>query len=145
LSWILDDASNGDPRDGGTRMNFFLGKDGISTLWAQAVEWGLDKENRPKIEYRRFRDWWLRAAMARGHAQWLLDERRNQPGKCTFSSRIDLIDMPQKSEHVRFGVSDSFLYSTYILVFLTPGIYRSYVESNRRMAVVSTTASGPFP
>jgi hypothetical protein len=61
-------------------MGYFLGKGGITTLWAIAVEWGLNKRDRPKLEYSWFRDWWLRAAMARGHAEWLLEELQSPQG-----------------------------------------------------------------
>lgn len=39
---------------------------GLPQLWWEAVQWGRDKMG--------FRTWWVRAAMARGHAEWLENE-----------------------------------------------------------------------
>lgn len=39
---------------------------GILGLWEQAAEWGQNKKT--------FRRWWVRAAMAQGHAEWLEKE-----------------------------------------------------------------------
>jgi hypothetical protein len=93
-------------------MNFFLRKGGISTLWAQAVAWGLNQDDIPWIEYRDFRNWWLRAAMARGHAQWLLDEQRNQPGECTFYSHHQM-DMSRKIKYMCQDL-EFFLHNKYM-------------------------------
>jgi hypothetical protein len=46
--------------------------DGILGLWEQAAEWGRDHKN--------FRRWWIRAAMADGHAEWLEKEKYYQYG-----------------------------------------------------------------
>lgn len=53
-------------------------------LWAKAAEWSAHPETRIH-RAKQFRTWWLRAAMARGHAQWLLDELRHSP---TLGMRI---------------------------------------------------------
>lgn len=39
---------------------------GLPQLWWDAVQWGKGKKD--------FRTWWVRAAMARGHAEWLENE-----------------------------------------------------------------------
>jgi len=40
---------------------------GVLGLWEQAAEWGRD--------HKKFRRWWIRAAMADGHAEWLEKEK----------------------------------------------------------------------
>lgn len=54
-----------------------------SLLWAEAVEWALQGPgSTSKSISRNFRRWWLRAAIARGHAEWLIEERAEtrEPG-----------------------------------------------------------------
>jgi hypothetical protein len=49
---------------------------GISRLWTEAAQWaaeGPGSENAWKSHH--FRRWWLRAALARAHGEWLLAER----------------------------------------------------------------------
>lgn len=45
----------------------------VSQLWSSAVEWASQKKDIWKSEH--FRRYWRRAALARGHAEWLLRER----------------------------------------------------------------------
>jgi hypothetical protein len=42
------------------------GAGGLPQLWWDAVQWGKGKKT--------FRQWWVRAALARGHAEWLENE-----------------------------------------------------------------------
>lgn len=42
-----------------------------SQLWDEAVEWAASHHFHSWI----FRNWWVRAALARGHTEWLLKER----------------------------------------------------------------------
>jgi hypothetical protein len=49
---------------------------GIPRLWAEAAKWaaeGLGSQNAWMSHH--FRRWWLRAALARAHGEWLLTER----------------------------------------------------------------------
>jgi hypothetical protein len=59
----------------------FLGDfGGISRLWAEAAKWaaeGLGSQNAWMSHH--FRRWWLRAALARAHGEWLLTERAIAP------------------------------------------------------------------
>jgi len=49
---------------------------GFTRLWAETVEWALQGAgSRSEWKSHHFRRWWLRAALARGHAQWLVKER----------------------------------------------------------------------
>jgi hypothetical protein len=53
---------------------------GISRLWAEAAEWaaeGPGSENKWMSHH--FRSWWLRAALAKAHGEWLLTERAIVP------------------------------------------------------------------
>ncbi|KAH7207914.1 uncharacterized protein BKA55DRAFT_546991 [Fusarium redolens] len=44
----------------------------LSRLWAKAAEWGVHMAD--SFHAYHFRSWWIRAAMAKGHAEWLLKE-----------------------------------------------------------------------
>jgi hypothetical protein len=44
----------------------------FSRLWAKAAEWGVHAAD--SFHAYHFRSWWIRAAMAKGHAEWLLKE-----------------------------------------------------------------------
>lgn len=59
----------------------YLRPGGITTLWAAAVEWCLNKKERRAFHYEHFRNWWIRAAMAQGHAEWLIQELKDSQGK----------------------------------------------------------------
>jgi hypothetical protein len=47
----------------------------ISQLWSEAAEWASQRKDIWKCEH--FRRYWRRAALARGHAEWLLRERES--------------------------------------------------------------------
>jgi hypothetical protein len=51
----------------------------VSQLWAEAAEWAVQEKDIWKSEH--FRRWWRRAALARGHAEWLLQERSKRQDK----------------------------------------------------------------
>jgi hypothetical protein len=47
----------------------------ISQLWSEAAEWASQRKDIWKCEH--FRRYWRRAALARGHVEWLLRERES--------------------------------------------------------------------
>jgi hypothetical protein len=53
----------------------------LTMLWEKAVQWVMVGDGRQnQWVSHHFRSWWLRAALARGHAEWLLQEQENNPG-----------------------------------------------------------------
>lgn len=46
---------------------------GYSRIWDEAAAWAAEKSS--VVGTWHFNNWWVRAALARGHAEWLLKER----------------------------------------------------------------------
>lgn len=61
------------PFPGSISGHFFGGGGGIAKLWSEASQWSQNLDVNGWYR-RRFREWWIRAAMARGHAEWLVSE-----------------------------------------------------------------------
>ncbi|UKZ82730.1 hypothetical protein TrVFT333_010526 [Trichoderma virens FT-333] len=84
------EATQAEPREIHQYMFHVMVEDGngcLSRLWDLAIEWAQKKAKAALHDYRgfifdtlqtrKFNLWWLRAANARGHAEWLLQERRD--------------------------------------------------------------------
>jgi len=64
---------------------------GIGRIWAEAAQWSFNGSGSENQTSHHFKRWWLRAAMARGHAHWLLKEREvAKPTKPIEAWRLDL-------------------------------------------------------
>lgn len=64
-------------QDGNLEVEIFGKANSISRLWENATKWVASPKCSDSTKVH-FRMWWLRAAMARGHAEWLLYERSIQ-------------------------------------------------------------------
>jgi hypothetical protein len=69
----LGKATEGKSDDSGVEV--FGGAGSLPKLWERATKWSVS-EDCSDARREIFRMWWLRAAMARGHAEWLISERK---------------------------------------------------------------------
>ncbi|KAE9371109.1 hypothetical protein N431DRAFT_558707 [Stipitochalara longipes BDJ] len=81
------------------------GAGGPAKLWAEAAKWSQDDETESWIKIR-FREWYLRAVMARGHAEWLLEDYRSAIAKSDQTKRRIEQSRLLPPPHVGFYVND---------------------------------------
>jgi hypothetical protein len=100
----------------------------LPRLWEKAAVWGTSKTDKNDVAGSKtrteFRQWWARGVMARGHAEWLLQEISQCPSK---ASKIPLLHC-------------------YVNTLLKPSssYHRPEMATCRRVATPSTSAATVF-
>lgn len=81
IDWLAAEKAKGI----GYSAPLFEDADSLPILWGKAAQWFANTQNQQseKLKERKsaFHQWWLRAVMARGHAEWLIQELSQSPGE----------------------------------------------------------------